>query len=142
MSTLPGFSLIVWVKEDSTLIQNVSDNNRDIIIREILGDVETLIGHRWNLDVIIQSIQGTTYAYTNNTRFNVSGQTLKNALGDLTDHVEFQKGSCNCSAEQLVRYRMTKLKWKVPDQVTDPSISGWGEREQEQTSHPSKRKRY
>lgn len=142
MSILPGFSVIFWVKDESSLISGLSGTQKQSMIREILRDVGILISNRWNLDCTNHHLNGTDYLYCNNTRFNVSGQTLRNAIGTLTDHVEFQKGSCNTSPEQHVDYRMCKLKWQVPEQVTDTSTSGWGDREQESTSQMNKRKRY
>lgn len=137
-----GFSLLFWVRETSTLLHGLSDVSRTTIAKELLNDAATLIGYRWNLDVIQLTINGTPYAYTNNSRFNLSASTVKTALGTLTEHIDFQKGGYNTTAEQAVHYRECKLKWQVPEQVTDPTTSGWLVQEQEQTSPLRKQKRF
>lgn len=138
-----GFSLLLWVNENSTMLQGLhSDGAKAAMVRELLNDAATLIGLRWGIDVLIQQVNGTYYGYTNNTRFNVSAPTIRAALGTLTTHVEFQKSGPNTTLEQAVNYRECKLKWQVQDQITEPTSSGWVGSEQDPTSQAARRKRF
>lgn len=111
------------------------------MIRQLLLDFGILIGCRWSLDCSISSINGTSYSYAVCTRFTVSERTLRNALGDLTEHIEILRGTCHNTADDLVNYKLCKEKWRVPDAVTDTSY-GWEQQGQEQTSRATKRNRF
>lgn len=131
----------MWVKEQSTMLQGLRDGAQQAMTKELLQDAATLITCRWHIDPFFQNIGGTEYVYFNNARFNVGANTIRAALGTITDHVDFQKSSVNTTIEQAVRYRECKLKWQVPDQITDGSTYGWAGQEQESTSTMAKRKR-
>lgn len=87
------------------------------------------------------TIRGCQYAFGINNRITVADRTIRTAIGDLAQHVEFLRGTAQASAEDLANYKECKKKWKVPDQVTD-SGSGWEPQEQAGTSSGTKRKRY
>lgn len=123
------------------MLQGLSDGAKHSMTKELLSDAATLISSRWHIDPHFQNIGGTEYLYFNNTRFNVGQATIKAALGNMIDHIDFQKSSVNTTIEQAERYRLCKLKWQVPDQITDHSTYGWAGQEQESTSTTLKRKR-
>lgn len=122
------------------MLENLHGQAKQAMIRALLDDVAILMSGRWQLDVTISEHHGTMYAYTNCTKFNVSHSTMQKALGNLCDHVEFQKGPCNAPIEQNVNYRLCKLKWQVQDTVTEPTSYGWVGLEQDSTSQRGKRK--
>lgn len=111
------------------------------IIKQLLSDFNTLLGMRWNMDMTLSQINGIWYAYGNNTRITVSNATIRNAIGDLYDHVDFLRGNSHSSAEELANFKTCKEKWRVPEQVTDSSF-GWEPNQQAVTSHGSKRPRF
>lgn len=144
MAFSTGFTVLAWVSEDSPLINrdcNISEENKQRLRKQLLLDFCCLIGTRWNMDVSIQLLEGEMYAFGKNVRFGVSDRTLRNAIGTLTNHVDFIRGSTESTAEELARYKTTREKWHVPDQITE-SASGWEAQEQAGTSTPSKRKRF
>ncbi|UNS41164.1 hypothetical protein [Psittaciform chaphamaparvovirus 3] len=142
MSFQNGFSVLAWVREDSPLILTEFDEDaRARLRRQLLLDFCTLLGIRWNLDMNMLTINGAHYAYGCCGRFTVSDRTIRNAIGDLTEHVDFTRGSPQHTADQLADFKACKEKWRVPEQVTE-SASGWDPQEPATTSTGSKRKRF
>lgn len=136
-----GFAVLIWVNPDSPLLKDVSAETRERLAKQLLADAACLCGVRWNIDFNIMQLHGESYAYGCCTRFTVGDRTLRNALGDLTLHVDFLRASASATAEELVHYRQCREKWKVPEQVSD-STTGWDEPGQGATSTGAKRKRY
>lgn len=138
-----GFTVLAWVNEDSSLLQNVSEEAAVRIRKQLLQDFCCLLSVRWTFDVTLVEHDGVKYAYGCNTRITASYNTIKNAIGDLSNHVEFLRGHANASYEQLADYKLCRMKWKVPDNVTEDRTSyGWGDSERAETSQPYKRKRF
>lgn len=135
-----GFSFVAWVKPDSTVIEGLSTCTATELIKSLLSDVQTLIGVRWNIDVIVFENDQTWYAYGNTNRFNISTETLKRALGSLTAHVEIYKGSVHHTADQLINYKRCLDKWDVPEILRD-TTTGYAEKVLEETSSGRKRPR-
>lgn len=140
MSYNNGFSILIWVKPDCVLLQNLDICGKDEITKELLQDACTLLGIRWNVDISLVTINHTVYAFGYTLRFTASNSTIRNALGDLQDHVEFIRGSSANTAEDLERYKRCKQKWKVPES-TDHS-SGWATDQQAETSRQPKYKKF
>nr|WGD01534.1 hypothetical protein [Chaphamaparvovirus sp.] len=137
-----GFTILLWVRADTPLLNHTDDNDtRNRTMQALLGDASVLLGVRWSMDINITMLDGFPYAYGINTRFGISDKTLKTALGDLYEHVDFLRGSVNNTLDDLAKFRACKVKWSVPDQVTE-STSGWEQREQPETLLSSKRKRF
>ena len=143
-----GFAILAWVREDSPLLTEIAFGNQDHtrnarheIKMDLLRDFATLLGIRWNMDITIKQIDGDIYAYGCNQRFTVSNSTLRNAIGDLADHVDFLRSSPDNDADNLIRYKLCKAKWNVPDIVTETTSSGWERQEPQGTSNQNKRKR-
>lgn len=139
---MSGFSVLAWVKDTSPLLQDVSEETRKRLIRELLRDFSSLLGVRWQMDINLIEYHNTQYAYGNNARITVGERTIRNAMGDLANHVEILRGGANSTAEDLANYKAAKAKWNVPDTVTDSTSSGWGGQEQAATSWAAKRQRY
>lgn len=93
------------------------------------------------MEVTIKEINGIKYAYGTNPRITVSERTIKNAIGNLANHVEFIRSIASTSAEDLAAYEQCRRKWKVPESVSESSY-GWEALGQARTSPESKRKRY
>lgn len=136
-----GFAVLLWVRPDTQLLQGISPESQASLAKELLLDAQCLLSVRWNLECQLLTIHGTQYVYASTPRFTVSERTLKNALGNLVNHVDFLRASVNSTAEELVRYRQAREKWKVPDVVTE-STSGWEGSGSGETSTGPKRKRF
>lgn len=137
-----GFTVLAWVKPESPLIWECHhEADIDTKTDELLGDFNCLIGVRWNMDMHLVTIDGTRYAFGINTRITASEKTIANAIGDLTNHVDFLRGTANNSAEDLARYKKCKDKWKVPTEVSSSSY-GWETQAPPETSRSSKLKRF
>lgn len=136
-----GFSVLAWVKDDSSLLKDLGHMTRDEIREEMLKDFCCLLSVRWHMEVTIVHIDGKRYAYGSNPRITVSERTIKNAIGTLSNHMEFVRSIASVSAEDLARYQQCKTKWSVPESVTDSSY-GWDQREHQGTSQDLKRKRF
>lgn len=147
MSTFnQGFSLLLWVNPDSTLIctetlSDTHDSDSDRTGRGLLSDACVLLGMRWGLEFTISDYGGTSFGFGVITRFTVSNSTITRALGDLADHISFLRGNAHHTFQELVRYKECKEKWHVPDQVTE-SYSGQEDTARPQTSTGHKRQRY
>lgn len=135
-----GFTVLAWVKPEC-----IWDVHHEVDIDtktdELLQDFMCLIGVRWNMDMHLVTINGTRYAFGINTRITASERTISNAIGDLSNYVDFLRGTANHSAEDLARFKTCKEKWKVPDDVSTSS-SGWEPQGHPETSRPNKLKRY
>lgn len=118
-----------------------SEDTKGRVERQLLEDFRCLLGCRWNMIIEIKTHNGKLYAFGNNSRFNVSDKTISNALGDLTNHVEFLKSASGIEFEYLADYKTCKEKWNVPDVVSEGSY-GWDRPEQGETSLQIKRKRF
>lgn len=137
-----GFTVLAWVKTDSTMLWDLTDEVEiNKTIETLLGDFNCLLGVRWNMDMHLVTIDGVRYAYGINTRITASEKTIANAVGELTNHVGFLRGTANNSAEELARYKTCKEKWKVPEEVSS-STFGWEPQGHQETSRDIKRKRY
>nr|WDQ28110.1 nonstructural protein 3 [Bird parvovirus] len=144
MAYTNGFSVLAWVKDNTPLIPQNTTLNEDAqyaIKRQLLLDFCCLLNMRWNMDCSIHTIEDTMFAFGKNNRFGVSDRTLKNAIGDLTIHIDFIRGSPDTAAEDLANYKRCKEKWNVPDQISESSF-GWDPQEPAGTSTPIKRKRF
>ncbi|UOH27037.1 nonstructural protein 3 [Galliform chaphamaparvovirus 7] len=144
----PGFSVLAWVKDDSSMLQQIVCPNQEQAIQarqnveqQLLRDFQTLLSVRWQMDVTLLTIHDHVYAYGINKRFNVSAKTIERAIGELIEHVEFLRSTPEFNAEDLVRYKECRAKWSVPEQVSDTSF-GPEASVQAETSQSSKRKRY
>lgn len=137
-----GFTVLAWVKPDSPLLWDEHDESKiQEIIDTLLGDFNCLLGIRWNMDMHLVTVNGTRYAFGINTRITASEKTITNAIGNLTDHVMFLRGTANNTAEDLARYKTCKEKWKVPEEVSSSSY-GWEAPGHPETSTSIKRKRF
>lgn len=136
-----GFTFLAFVRSESPLCEGLSNGSRSRLEREILEDCAALLGVRWGIDCTISQHGNKLYCYGTQSRFTVGLDTLRNALGTMTDHVELIKGGALCTQEDLIRYSEAKIKWKVPDQVTS-STTGPGEQGQAATYPTSKRLRF
>lgn len=135
-----GFSVLAWVRPDSSLIADVSDDTAKRIKEQLLNDFNILLSVRWNMEMQKLNIDGHDYAYGTNTRITVSNRTISNAIGELHNHVEFLRGQAKSTAYDLANYRQCQLKWKVPDVVSDTTYGSEGS-ELPATSMFLKRKR-
>lgn len=136
-----GFSVLAWVRDDSALTNGVSETAAENIHQQLLRDFVCLLSVRWNMELNIVTIDGTKYAFGSNTRITASERTIRNAIGELAEHVDFIRSVATVSAEDLAHYRLCRQKWKVPEIVTD-STYGSGGTEPPETSQPYKRKRF
>lgn len=141
MSFVNGFSVLAWVKPESSMLAGVSEQSAESITQQLLRDFVCLLSVRWNMELQILTIDGNKYAYGVNTRITASERTITNAIGELSEHIGFIRSLASISAEDLANYRLCRLKWRVPDQVTD-STYGAGGSEPQETSQPYKRKRF
>lgn len=135
-----GFTLIAWVREDSPLLGNLSEEASTQMQNQLLNDFTLLLSVRWNMEFNIAPFDNTLYAFGQNNRITVSDRTVKNAIGELSNHVEFLRGSVKTSPQDLARYRECRKKWRVPDQTSDTSY-GSEDTEYQGTSPFAKRKR-
>lgn len=136
-----GFSVLAWVRDDTSLLEGVTEHAADQVIQQLLKDFICLLSVRWNMELQVVTVNGVKYAYGCNTRITASERTIRNAIGDLAAHVDFIRSTASVGAEDLANYRSCKLKWNVPETVTD-STYGSGGSEPQETSQPFKRKRF
>lgn len=136
-----GFSVLAWVRHDAPMLDGVSEQAAENISQQLLRDFICLLGVRWNMELQIVTIDGTKYAYGSNTRITASERTIKNAIGDLFENVDFIRSTSAINSEDLARYRVCRLKWKVPETVTESSY-GVGVSEPQETFPQAKRKRF
>lgn len=136
-----GFSVLAWVRPESSMLAGVSETAADNIAQQLLRDFICLLSVRWNMELNVVTIDGTKYAFGSNTRITASERTIRNAIGELVDHVDFIRSTASVNAEDLAHYRLCRAKWKVPEIVTD-STYGSGGSELPETSQPYKRKRF
>lgn len=136
-----GFSVLAWVKPESSLLTGVSEQSAAHVEQQLLQDFMCLLSVRWNMELHIVTVDGNKYAYGTNTRITASERTIMNAIGDLAEHVGFLRSTSATNADDLARYRQCRLKWRVPDQVTD-STYGAAQQELQETSLQLKRKRF
>lgn len=141
MAGFTGFSVLAWVKPDSPLLRDVTNEAAEKITTQLLQDFRCLLSCRWNMDLTIAEYEGSRYAFGINTRITASERTIKNAIGDLHQHVDFIRSTASINFEDLARYKSCRVKWNVPDQVTEGSY-GWGAAEPPETSQGAKRKRF
>lgn len=120
------------------MLSHAMDESKERIIKQLLKDACILLGCRWNMDLQIMQLEGQWYAYGVNTRITVGDKTIKTALGDLTQHVEFIRSTSTTSANDLADYQRCRERWNVPESVTDSS-SGWAQQERPGTSQGTKR---
>lgn len=140
MSYGGGFSILAWVKKDSPIIAGLTFDTKDELEKELLNDAITLWSVRWGIDMGMVTIDHHLYIYGSTLRFTASNNTIRDAIGDLSEHIEFYRGTPVNTAEDLVRYQKCRKKWKVPDR--SENSSGWGDSAQAETSQFSKRKKY
>lgn len=138
-----GFSIVAWVKEESPLLSNLSEEASTQMQRQLLNDFCCLLGMRWNMDMHVTDAKthnGILYAFGTNNRITVSDRTIRNAIGELAQHIDFLRGQAKTSPGELINYRQCRLKWKVPDVVTDSSY-GAEDTDSQGTFHQNKRRR-
>lgn len=148
MAGAAGFSVLLWTKPESPMLTTICLPNQTATIeakqtveRQLLTEAAILLSVRWSFDVKVQLYNDTYYAFGVNPRFTVGNNTLRNALGELTEHIEFMKAGTSATFEDLCLFQECKRKWRVPDNVTE-STSGWEQQEPGQTSRGSKRARF
>lgn len=136
-----GFSVLAWVKPTANVLANIADPaSVDELQQLLLQDVCSLWGVRWGMDMALVTHDHRVYAYGTHTRITVSTSTLRNALGDLGDHIDFIRGTPHNTSQDLATYKACREKWKVED-ATSESTTGWAEQGPGETSHGAKRKR-
>lgn len=139
---MSGFTILAYVKPTSSLIDELHENERSKeVIRTLLEDCISLISIRWNMDMQIIVVRETMYAFGVNPRFTVSNQTIRNALGDLAEHVDFLRGTLQNTADELVKYKECRERWNVPEMVSESSY-GSGDAAPGETPTSSKRRRF
>ncbi|UOH27053.1 nonstructural protein 3 [Galliform chaphamaparvovirus 11] len=142
-----GFTILLWVKPDSPLLGNTAPNQqhalnvREEIERSLLSDACCLLSVRWQMECSVKQTEGTLYAFGYNNRFNVSQQTVLNALGKLSQHLDFIRSGSTTTFEDLSRYRECREKWNVPEDVTTSSY-GLEQSGPPETSRAVKRLRF
>lgn len=105
----------------------------DEMIDTILGDAQCLWGMRWGMDFTKLTIDHNRYIHGNNLRFTAGNETIRAALGDLAEHVDFIRSTPNITPEDIVRYKECLKKWNVKD-PTMTSSSGTDDKERPSTS--------
>lgn len=123
------------------MLDTASGDTADRIKRSLLGDAAILLGVRWTMEISIVETHGNLYAFGINNRITASEKTIRNALGDLQQHLGILRGTSHSSSEDLINYKLCKEKWKVPEHVTE-SYSGMEPSEHPETSMQLKRKRF
>lgn len=136
-----GVAILGWVKPESTLLTNLSEETKQSVSDQLLFDFQCLIGIRWNMDMTIGDYQGIKYVFGVNTRITIGESTIRAALGNLADHCDFLRGNASNTFDQLANYKVCKEKWKVPDKVTD-STFGWEAQGHQGTSQETKRRKF
>lgn len=136
-----GFAVLAWVKEDSSFLHDLEGVARERMQRELLTDFSTLLSFKWTMDITVINVNNSLYAYGINPRITASERTIKLAIGDLANHVDILRGTTSASAEDLVRYKDCKKKWRVTDIASDTG-SGWERQEPAGTSTAIKRLRF
>lgn len=136
-----GFSLLLWVDYASPLWTSTQTAERADLEKQLLQDAVCLLGTRWNMDFQFHETNGILYAFGVCPRFTVGVQTIARALGDLSMHVKFNRGTGTDVAASLIRYKECKEKYNVPDVVSEGS-SGQDNQETQPGSYwqPKKRK--
>lgn len=141
MSYTTGFTILAWVKPTSSIIQGLPQQELQDLSQALLQDFQILLSIRWNMEISLhQSPNGVWYAYGHNPRITIGKQTVANAIGELTEHIDFIRGSVHNSMEDLIRFKEAKEKWQVQENQSDTSV-GTQEQEQAGTSWSHKRKR-
>lgn len=135
-----GFTVLAWVNPDSPMIDGLGRDACLEMKKALLEDFKVLIGTRWTMDVVLIHKDYEVFAFGHNPRITVGEGTIRNALGELQEHVHFSKGTASNSADDLIAFKQCKDKWKVPEVVTT-STTGWPESQQASTSFSLKRKR-
>lgn len=136
-----GFSILLYVRDDSTVVQDLSLDSRDAMEKELLDDAKILIGGKYGMDMTDHTGQRSKrYAYGINPRLTPANHTIRTALGNLANHVDFIRGNTHQTPEDLIRYKEAKERWKVEE--PDSTGSGAAEPGPAWTSTSSKRTRY
>ncbi|UOH27033.1 nonstructural protein 3 [Galliform chaphamaparvovirus 6] len=142
-----GFTILLWVKSASPLLQTSAPNQqhaqsmREEIERTLLSDACCLLSVRWQMECSVKQAGDNLYAFGYNNRFNVSQQTVINALGTLSAHLDFIRSGATVTFEDLARFRECKEKWQVPEDVTT-STYGLEQSGPPETSRAAKRLRF
>ncbi|UOH27041.1 nonstructural protein 3 [Galliform chaphamaparvovirus 8] len=114
-----GFTLLVWVDPDSWRLQNLSDEQRNAKIREMVEDATVLLCGRWGMESTIMEVGENTYAFFCCTRFVVGTPTIIRALGSLADSIKFHRGGPTDKPELLIKYKECLQKYQVPEKVSN-----------------------
>lgn len=133
-----GFTILLWADTTSPRLQGLEATDYEREEKALVQDAVCLLGCRWGLEFSYTSESGVLYAFGICNRFNIGLSTITRALGLLSSHIVFQKAGVHETAEQLIRFKLCKERWQVPEVVTEGS---YGEGQQEQASGPSWRKR-
>lgn len=140
-----GFSLLAWVDPDSPLLMGLDPRTEahSDMQKTILHDVQALWGIRWGIDMTMITIQDQIFIHGNNSRFHVSNDTIRKALGDLAEHIKWIRSTPNIGPEDLVKYKEALKKWNVETETQDTSsTSGTVQRERPGTSRDSRYRPY
>lgn len=119
-----GFSILVWVDQDEPYWNSLEEPERTSYEKELLSDAIVLLGTRWGMDFTYHDDKGVLYAFGVCARFTVGIPTITRALGSLAEKVKFHKGGGTDTALALIRYKVCKQKYGVPDQVSEGSSGG------------------
>lgn len=132
-----GFSLLLWEDDPQidleckeTLLdpQDEQDLNpttvpisgdQSLHLPELLEDAKILLLGRWGVHIEEKFFRNQWYLWAVCTRFNVSDETVRRALGDLTNILSFQKGAATQDFETAVKYKLCREKWGVPQTITE-----------------------
>lgn len=116
-----GFSLLL------ECIQHPEGYESD---QAVLEDAILLINGRWNLEgSVIVDDDGKHWGWVVCTRFLVSTDTVRRALGDMVpDYVRFYRGSATQTSGQAIKLVKLKRKWNVEDtqEAQSSEVSGSG----------------
>lgn len=133
-----GFSLLIWVKPDSVLIENLEGISLKAMQDEILSDAQTLLGCKWGMDFTKITAGDFCCIHGNNLRFTAGTEAIKAALGQLWHHIDFIRSTPNMTPEDLIRYKECRDKWKVGQEDTE-STSGTQDKAHQKTTSTSHR---
>lgn len=116
-----GFSILVWCDQEEPYYASLEDDERKAYEKEMLSDAITLLGTRWGMDFTYHEDKGVLYAFGVCPRFTVGIPTINRALGTLAEKVKFHRGGGTDAAISLIRYKVCKEKYGVPDTVSEGS---------------------
>lgn len=117
-----GFTLLIWIDDDTWRLEGLVGQQRDDKKRELLQDAITLLCGRWGMEGTFMETGGNSYAFFTCSRFVISTATLTRALGNLAGAVKFHRGSPTDKPELLIAYKECLAKYEVPEKVSEGSF--------------------